>query len=128
MLLPTRVKTLAGILLVSLGAAFSLQGSLVDFLPYYNKIFNSGVCPGLGDYNFALRYSPLVGGWRELFSPLKCDTFWFGNLFGAKGFSLVVLLILAISLGALMVFWWNFFKKVVGNREICVRSSKKANS
>jgi hypothetical protein len=110
-ILSGRIKSIAAISLAAMGVFFGLQGSLFNFLPYYNELFRSGVLPGSGDYNFVLRYSPLVGGWRELFSPLKYDIFWLRHPSGAKGFSLVILLLLAICLAALAVFWWKFFKR-----------------
>ncbi len=109
-ILSARVKAFAGIFLVALGGIFNLQGSLFDFLPYYVAVFKSGVQLGYGDYNFVWRYSPLVNGWGGVPHPEQYDLFWLRHSGGVNG-SLLFPLLLGIGISALLVFWWNFFRR-----------------
>lgn len=115
-ILPGRARATAAGILVALGGIFSLQGSLFNFNPYYQAIFISGVRPGIGDYNFSWRYSPLVSGWGGLFQPAKYDVFWLRSYAGGDG-SLWPLFLLGIGLGVLAASWLKYFKRPLRHGE-----------
>ena len=109
-ILPSRVKAVTGAFLVGLGGIFSLQGSLFNYLPYYNAMVRSGVRIGLGDYHFLWRHSPLLNGWRDLLRPDRYDIFWLRHA-AARGGDHWPLLVLLGGLSVCAVFWWRFFRE-----------------
>lgn len=109
-ILSSRVKAAAGAILVAMGGIFSLQGSLFDFIPFYSAISPSAVPVGREDYHFFWRYSPLANGWRGLPRPAEFDIFWLRHSAGVDGF-LLTMLLLAVGLAVLAVFWVRFFQR-----------------